>query len=259
MDERGLDDLMDYFSEFFSDVGQLSYLFFRSVVAILTAKFRFFLFLDQCFMIGVESVPIVFITSLFVGMVFAIQTAREFVFYGAGSVVGGVVGIAIIRELGPMITAVVVAGRVGSAMAAEIGTMKVTEQIDALLSMSVDPIFYLVAPRIFACMLMLPLLTVIANLAGVVGGYFVAVYYGGVVPSTFIESVRFLVKVWDIEASLIKAMIFGCVISLIGTFIGLRTKAGARGVGNSTMLSVVISLILIFVFNYFLSMVMFSR
>lgn len=250
---------MKYFSEFFFDVGQLSYLFFRSLIAVLTAKFRFFLFLDQCFMIGVESVPIVFITSLFVGMVFAIQTAREFVFYGAGSVVGGVVGIAIIRELGPMITAVVVAGRVGSAMAAEIGTMKVTEQVDALSSMSVDPIFYLVAPRVFACILMLPLLTVIANLAGVIGGYFVAIYYGGVIPSSFTESIKILVKVRDIEASLLKAMIFGCAISLVGTFAGLRTKAGARGVGNSTMLSVVISLILIFVFNYFLSMVMFPR
>jgi phospholipid/cholesterol/gamma-HCH transport system permease protein len=209
--------------------------------------------------VGVESLPVAIVTAAFVGMVFAVQIASEFVKFGAGNVVGGVMGIAVARELAPALTAVVIAGRVGSAFAAEIGTMAVTEQIDAIYAMGSNPIKHLVVPRFIATTFMLPILTIFADLIGFFGGYLVAIFVVGINANGYIDSASSLLKLNDIVGGIIKAVFFGMIISIIGCFKGLKTKGGAKGVGEATTDSVVYSLMAIFVVNYFLSLMLFKR
>lgn len=211
----------------------------------------------QMAFIGVDSLPIALLTALSVGMVFTLQIANEFIRYGATSVIGGVAAMAIVRELGPTLTGVVFAGRVGAAIAAELGTMKVTEQIDALVSLASDPVRYLVVPRILACALMLPLLAFLADVVGVTGGYLVATGLKGITPNLFLESVRDLIGPADVLKGLFKAALFGWVVAIVGCWKGMSTRGGAQGVGAATTTSVVVSLITIFVSNYFLSTLLF--
>ena len=206
---------------------------------------------EQMAFVGPASVMIALITAAFVGMVFTIQVAREFIYFGATSAVGGVLAIALTRvDLR--------AGRVGSAFAAEIGTMKVTEQIDALYVLRTDPVDYLVTPRVLACCFMLPVLTILSLLVGITGGLFIADYLYDISSTVFIESVRDFLEVWDLFACVIKSVVFGGVISIIGCNWGLTTRGGAKGVGQSTTAAVVISLIAIFIANFFLSWLMFQ-
>ncbi len=191
-------------------------------------------------------------------MVFTIQVAREFIYFGATTAVGGVLAIALTRELAPVLTAVVLAGRVGSAFAAELGTMKVTEQIDALYILKTDPIDYLVIPRVLACCFMLPVLTIISLLVGITAGLVIADSLYDISTTIFLESIRNFLKVWDIFACVIKSMIFGGVIAIIGCNWGLTTTGGAKGVGKSSTAAVVISLIAIFILNFILSLLMFQ-
>ncbi|MFM7711948.1 MAG: MlaE family lipid ABC transporter permease subunit, partial [Microcystis sp.] len=163
------------------------------------------------------------ITAAFVGMVFTIQVAREFIFFGAGSFVGGVLSLALTRELAPVLTAVVVAGRVGSAFAAEIGTMRVTEQIDALYILKTDPIDYLVIPRVIACSLMLPLLTIISLVTGLLGGLLISDSLYGISYSLFLQSAQNFLEAWDLIRSMLKSLIFGILIAIIGCSWGLTT------------------------------------
>lgn len=212
---------------------------------------------QQMAFIGVESLPIALITAVSVGMVFTLQISNEFIRYGATSVIGGVSTIALVRELVPTLTGVVIAGRVGAAIAAELGTMKVTEQIDALTSLATDPLYYLVVPRVLACTLMLPILALLADVVGILGGYAVAVGVKGLTPQLFTDSLQDLVVAGDFLRGLFKAGVFGLVVGIIGCQQGLTTTSGARGVGKSTTDSVVFSLISIFVLNYFLSALLF--
>ena len=214
--------------------------------------------LEQMAAVGPESLVITLVTAGFVGMVFTIQVAREFLDFGAGTAVGGVLGLALTRELAPVLTAVVLAGRVGSAFAAEIGTMRVTEQIDALYVLKTDPIDYLVTPRVLACCLMLPILTVLALVTGMTGGLVVADRLYGLSPIVFLDSARNFLGVWDIVSSLLKSIVFGALIAVIGCSWGLTTTGGAKGVGQSTTTAVVTALLAIFVVNFFLSWVMFQ-
>jgi len=214
--------------------------------------------LDQMNIVGPASTSIALITAGFVGMVFTIQVAREFINFGATSTVGGVLGLALARELAPVLTAVVVAGRVGSAFAAEIGTMRVTEQIDALYMLKTDPIDYLVLPRVIACAAMLPILTLMSLIVGLTGGVFIAYSLYDINPSIFLQSIQNFVQLWDVFSSLIKAGIFGAMIAVIGCSWGLTTTGGAKGVGQSTTTAVVTSLLAIFIMNFFLSWVMFQ-
>lgn len=207
--------------------------------------------------LGVDSLPIVLLTMLFTGMVLTVQIAHEFIRFGAQSSVGGIVAIAVGRELSPVLTGIVAAGRVGAAITAEIGSMKVTEQIDALRVMATDPIAYLVVPRLIACVVMLPVLVIFADMIGTVGGYLVATYYAGISPFTFMNSVKVFAVVNDVTGGLIKSMFFGGIIAIIGCFKGLTTAEGAEGVGKATTGSVVMSMILIFVSNYFLSLILY--
>ena len=214
--------------------------------------------MEQMAVVGPDSLGIALLTASFVGMVFTIQVAREFISFGATTAVGGVLAIALARELAPVLTAVVVAGRVGSAFAAEIGTMRVTEQIDALYVLKTDPIDYLVIPRLLACCLMLPILTVLCLLTGLVGGLIVATSIYDLSQTIFIDSAREFLSIWDLASAMIKAMVFGGLIAIIGCNWGLTTTGGAKGVGQSTTTAVVTSLLAIFIVNFFLTWVLFQ-
>jgi phospholipid/cholesterol/gamma-HCH transport system permease protein len=172
--------------------------------------------------------------------------------------VGAAAGMALVRELAPLMTGVVVAGRVAAAFAAELGSMKVTQQIDALTAMAVDPIYYLVVPRVLASAVMVPLLTVLAIGIGMLGGLGVAVYLKGIIANGYIESMQDYLVLADFGKSLIKAMVFGLILSLVGCYRGLRTGEGAKGVGTATTQAVVNSLIAIFLSNYFLTTLLYS-
>ncbi|OUL20038.1 MULTISPECIES: MlaE family lipid ABC transporter permease subunit [unclassified Nostoc] len=213
---------------------------------------------EQMAAVGPDSLFIALLTAIFVGAVFTIQVAREFINFGAGNLVGGVLAVALTRELSPVLTAVILAGRVGSAFAAEIGTMRVTEQIDALLMLKTDPIDYLVIPRVLACCLMLPILTLLSLVTGMLGGLVIASNLYSISDTTFLDSARNLLGIWDICSAMIKAFCFGILIAVIGCSWGLTTTGGAKGVGQSTTTAVVTALLIIFVSNFFLSWLMFQ-
>jgi phospholipid/cholesterol/gamma-HCH transport system permease protein len=242
--------------DFLEHTGQLVLLVGQTIASIRRSPHPGHV-LRQMAHLGVDSLPIVALTMLFTGMVMTVQIAHEFIKYGAQSSVGGVVAIAVGRELSPVLTGVVAAGRVGAAIAAEIGSMKVTEQIDALRVMATNPVAYLVVPRLIACVLMLPILVSFADMIGTVGGYLVATLYADINSFTFLNSVKVFADVNDVIGGLIKSMFFGAIIAIIGCYKGLTTAEGAEGVGKATTGSVVTSMILIFISNYFLSLILY--
>ncbi len=206
---------------------------------------RFRLILEQMEKVGVASLPLVFLTSLFTGMVLALQSAYQLQKLSAAIYIGALVALSVTRELGPVLTALVIAGRVGAAITAELGTMRVTEQIDALETLGCDPIRYLVVPRWIALAIMLPLLTIYADIIGIMGGYIVGVYKLGLGSNLYWSMTWEPLKLKDIFTGLFKAEIFAAIISTIACFEGFETTGGAEGVGRSTTLSVVVSFILI--------------
>lgn len=214
--------------------------------------------LEQMSVVGPASLSICLMTMGSVGMVFTIQVAREFINFGATTAVGGVLALALSRELAPVLTAVVLAGRVGSAFAAEIGTMQVTEQIDALYMLKTDPVDYLVIPRVLACCSMLPFLTVLSLMTGMMGGLLIATNQFRIPTSIFLESARNFLQPWDIVSAGIKSVVFGILIAVIGCSWGMTTTGGAKGVGQSTTTAVVTSILAIFFANFFLSWLMFQ-
>lgn len=227
------------------------------IVHLLKGKIHRRNTLEQLAIVGSDSLFIALLTAISVGAVFTIQVAREFINFGAGNAVGGVLSLALTRELSPVLTAVVLAGRVGSAFAAEIGTMRVTEQIDAMLMLKTDPIDYLVIPRLLACFFMLPVLTLLSLVTGMLGGFVIAKNIYNLSDTVFFDSARSFLGVWDIYAAVIKACCFGILIAIIGCSWGLTTTGGAKGVGKSTTAAVVTALLMIFISNFFLSWLMF--
>lgn len=207
--------------------------------------------------IGVNSLPIVLITVAFSGGVLSLYMSQIVVAWGLGSFTGAVVGLSVTREIAPVLAAVVVAARSGSAMAAELGSMQVTEQIDALRALAVSPIQYLVVPRLLACIIMMPVLGIFADVIGVAAGYLVA-SVNGVAGGGFLSSMRAQVLPHDITMGLVKTMCFGLVIAIVGTQQGLRTTGGATGVGRATTNAVVISIVVIYILNFLLAYVMFG-
>lgn len=228
------------------------------VIHLLSGKIHRRNTLDQLAAVGPESLLIALVTAIFVGAVFTIQVAREFINFGAASTVGGVLAIALTRELAPVLTAVVLAGRVGSAFAAEIGTMRVTEQIDALYMLKTDPIDYLVTPRLIACCLMLPVLTLLSLITGMFGGLLVATNLYQLSQTVFLDSARNFLTISDICNAMLKGLCFGAMIAVIGCSWGLTTTGGAKGVGQSTTAAVVTALLTIFILNFVLSWLMFQ-
>lgn len=217
------------------------------------------LILRQMIEIGYFSLPVVGLTAIFTGMVLALQSHTGFARFSAESAVATVVVISITRELGPVLAGLMVAGRIGAAMAAEIGTMRVTEQVDALTTLSTNPFKYLVAPRILAGLLMLPCLVVVADIIGVFGGFVVGAYKLGYNPATYLQSTWEYLKPLDVISGLVKASAFGFIISLMGCYHGYHSKGGAQGVGQATTNAVVSASILILTFNYVLTALFFDK
>jgi phospholipid/cholesterol/gamma-HCH transport system permease protein len=217
------------------------------------------LILRQMIEIGYYSLPVVGLTAIFTGMVLALQTFTGFARFNAESAIPNVVVISITRELGPVLAGLMVAGRIGAAMAAEIGTMRVTEQIDALTTLSTNPMKYLVAPRIIAGIAMLPLLVLVADIIGVFGGYLVSIYKLGFNPATYIRNTIDFMETIDVVSGLVKASVFGFLVSLMGCYHGYQSRGGAQGVGAATTNAVVSASILILIFNYIITELFFSR
>jgi phospholipid/cholesterol/gamma-HCH transport system permease protein len=244
-------------NRFFIYIGEVTFLVGRSIAYISRGNVDIRDMLDQMSIIGFNSIPIATLTTLSSGSVIALYFAPFLLKYGAGELTGAVVALALSRELAPVLVGVVVAARAGSAIAAEIGTMKVSEQIDALRSLAVSPIQYLVVPRLLACIIMLPCLCLVADMAGLVGGYLVAVWQG-VPASSFPDSIRQFVEMRDFVMGIVKTVVFGIIIALVSCHQGLVTRGGATGVGRATTNAVVLSVVLIYVFNFVLAYVMFG-
>lgn len=201
---------------------------------------------------------IVLLAAFFIGMVFTLQVGKEFVSLNATSMLGAVLTMAFIRELSPVITAVIVAGRVGSSFTAQLATMKVTEQIDVLYVLKTDPISHLVAPRVYACIVVLPILNIISFVTSIFSSILTAFMLYGITPALFLISSYRLIAYLDLLYSSIKALVFGLLISIVSCSCGLKAKGGSKGVGQSTTSSVVTSLIFIFITDFLLSYLMFN-
>lgn len=205
------------------------------------------------------SLPVVALTAIFSGMVIALQSYTGFSRFNAESAIAGVVALSVVRELGPVLAGLMVAGRVGAAMAAELGTMRVTDQIDALSTLSTNPMKYLVAPRLLAGVLALPLLVLVADVLGVMGGFIIAVVKLGFSAKGYLVATSNLLTTTDIVSGLAKAAVFGFLIALMGCFHGYNSRGGAQGVGAATTSAVVVASILILSFDYVLTELFFAR
>jgi phospholipid/cholesterol/gamma-HCH transport system permease protein len=207
------------------------------------------------YQIGVRSVPVIGVTGLFIGMVLAVQSYGEFIkLPGMKGWLGVAVNGSVIRELGPVLAATMLAGRVGSAIAAELGTMRVTEQIDALICLGANPIRYLVVPRFLACVILIPLLTVLADFMGVMGGAFIAIQYYGIEPYEYWTRSQQELGLWDIFTGVAKSIVFGAAIAIISCHRGFHSSGGAEGVGRAATHAFVVSFVAILVLDFFLAM-----
>ncbi|MDD5424751.1 MAG: ABC transporter permease, partial [Candidatus Omnitrophica bacterium] len=232
----------------------LDFLHYAGGITVLTARTVFWTFmppfkrrpiLEQMVKVGIDSLPIVFLTCLFTGMVLALQSAYQMQKMEAKLYIASLVALSLTRELGPVLTALVVAGRVGASIAAELGTMKVTEQIDALETLATNPIKYLVVPRFIALFFMLPLLTIYGDIVGILGGYMIGVWRLNILSNLYWDMTWNPLKVKDIATGLIKSFAFAVVICIVACYEGMRVEGGAEGVGAATTKAVVISFILI--------------
>jgi phospholipid/cholesterol/gamma-HCH transport system permease protein len=247
------------FLAFLAAVGRLSTFAGAALATVFSPPYYLRMILRQMREIGYFSLPVVGLTALFTGMVLALQSYTGFSRFSAESAIATVVVLSVTRELGPVIAALMVAGRVGAAMAAEIGTMRVTDQIDALTTLSVNPVRYLVLPRLIAGLLTLPMLVIVADIIGVFGGYVVAIYKFGFNPQTYLTSTQQYLETSDVVSGLIKAAVFGFVIALMGCYQGYYSRGGAQGVGQATTYAVVSASILILVLDYAITQALFSR
>jgi phospholipid/cholesterol/gamma-HCH transport system permease protein len=246
------------FLGFLGAAGRLVLFCIGSIYQSLRPPFYPRLIFNQMIDIGYYSLPVVGLTGVFAGMVLALQTYTGFARFSAEGAVATVVVISMTRELGPVLAGLMVAGRVGAAMAAEIGTMRVTEQIDALSTLSTNPYKYLVAPRLIAGLLMMPILVMVADIIGVFGGYVVGTYKLGFNPANYLARTWQYLEVLDVVSGLVKAGVFGFIIALMGCYHGFNSERGAQGVGRATTDAVVSASILILTFNYVVTELFFS-
>jgi phospholipid/cholesterol/gamma-HCH transport system permease protein len=243
---------------FFNEIGSFVMLSAEAIAGCVRPPLRLWLWLQQMEFIGVGSLPIILLTSAFSGAVFTLQSVYAFSMFNMESMVGATVALAMTREISPVFTALMITGRAGSAMATELGTMRVTEQIDALKTMAVNPVHYLFVPRLLASLVVFPALTMIFNLTAVAGSYLVGVEMWGIDPGNFIQKIEWYVQPSDVTSGLIKAAVFGGFITLVACFKGYRAEGGARGVGAATTQSVVIGSVSIMIIDYFLTVLMFD-
>jgi phospholipid/cholesterol/gamma-HCH transport system permease protein len=223
--------------------------YFKEAPRNLTSIFR------QMSIVGIETLPIAMLVALFVGMVLSVQTGSELALYGTQEAIGAIVGLSMVKELGPVMTSLLVAGRVGSSMAAEIGAMQVYEEIDALKTLEINPVRYLAMPRLIACLFAVPALVAFAMVVGIIGGGIVADVNPKIdVPfNVYYENMTRAINYIDIFKGLFKSMVFGGIIAHVGCYVGFKTSGGARGIGESTTRSVVLSFLLIMIANYLLT------
>jgi phospholipid/cholesterol/gamma-HCH transport system permease protein len=243
--------------KFITVFGEIVLLVYAAVAAALKAPPRRSVVVDQLYEVGVRSLSIVNLTAVFTGMVMALQLGYFLSRFGAKIFVSRIVGLSVITELGPVLTALMIGGRVGAGMAAELGTMRVTEQVDALRALGTDPMAHLVAPRLLAIGIMLPLLTGMANFIAVLGGMLIARSELGVAPSFYATSLLQFLTVTDIVRSLVKALAFAVIIGGIACYYGLHAEGGADGVGRATTRTVVVSSVTVLIADFFLTKLMF--
>lgn len=238
-------------------IGCMGINLFYSIKCLISGKLQPKPFFEHCSRFGVDALPITTLMVGLSGMIISLQFAKEMVKQGAGDYVGMVVAVSIVRELGPVIGGFAIISLVGSSMSAEISTMKVTEQIDAIKTLRVNPIYYLIAPRVFAGIFITPFVITIANLVGIIGGMFIGKLVAELNADTYINSVWVGLTVKDIWVSCLKACVFGGIIAISCSSIGFRTEGGAREVGKSTTDAVVWSFILLLIADYIISYVCF--
>lgn len=239
-------------------VGALALFIYESIKAVILPPHYPRHVVRQFIDIGYYSLPVVGLTALFTGMVLALQSYTGFARFNAEGAVASVVALSVTRELAPVLAGLMVAGRIGASMAAEIGTMKVTEQLDALRTLSTNPFQYLVGPRLLAGTIMLPLLVLIADIIGIFGGYMVGVYKLNFNASTYLKQTWDFLQFMDVTSGLVKAAVFGFIVALMGCYHGYNSGRGAQGVGRATTNAVVASSILILIFNYLLTQAFFA-
>ena len=248
-----------YVLKFFMSVGRLVIFTLSALSHCVRAPFYPRQILRQMIEIGYFSLPVVGLTTIFAGMVLALQSYTGFARFSAEGAIANVVVLSITRELGPVLAGLMVTGRIGASMAAELGTMRVTEQVDALTTLSTNPLKYLVVPRLIAGVTMLPILVLIGDIIGVLGGYIVSVYQLGFNQSNYLQSTWEFMQPIDVVSGLAKAAVFGFLITLMGCYHGYHSRGGAQGVGKATTDAVVSASILILCFNYLLTILFFDK
>lgn len=239
----------------FRIVGEVLILLWRTFASFREAPANLPSIFTQMAIIGYETLPVASVMAFFVGMVLALQTGLELYKYGTQDIIGSIVGLSMVRELGPVMTSFLVAGRAGSAMAAEIGVMKVYEEIDALKTLEIDPVRYLVMPRLIAALICVPILTIYSDCVGIAGGAIISHLHPKLFISyaTYTDSLRTALKLREVVVGLTKSFVFGGIIAIVCCYVGFSTSGGARGIGVSTTRSVVLSFMLILVADYFLT------
>ncbi|HEX5079221.1 MAG TPA: ABC transporter permease [Geminicoccaceae bacterium] len=247
------------FLAFLAAIGDLTLFALRAIAYGVSGPWYPRMIVRQMIDIGYYSLPVVGLTAIFTGMVLALQSYTGFSRFEAESAVATIVVLSMTRELGPVLAGLMVAGRVGASMAAEIGTMRVTEQIDALTTLSTDPFKYLVWPRLIAGLLMLPLLVIVADIIGVFGGYIVGIYKLNFSAYDYINKTFEFLETQDVMSGLVKAAVFGFLVALLGCYQGYNSRGGAQGVGAATTKAVVSASILILTANYVVTELFFSR
>ncbi len=255
----GLASIGRVFLDFLATTGRLTLFLTNSLIQGFQPPYYFRQILRQFWEIGYLSLPVVGLTAFFTGMVLALQSYTGFSRFNAENAIASVVVLSMTRELGPVLAGLMISGRIGAAMAAEIGTMRVTEQIDALVTLSTNPQKYLIAPRLLAGVASLPLLVLVADTIGVFGGYVVSIYKLGFNPASYLKQTFDFMEMGDVTSGLIKASVFGFIIALMGCYHGFNSKGGAQGVGKATTYAVVSSSILILIANYFLTVLLFEQ
>ena len=246
------------FIGFLASTGRITVFAATSVSHCVRPPFYYRLIGRQMIDIGYYSLPVVGLTTLFAGMVLALQSYTGFARFSAEGAIPSVVVLSITRELGPVLAGLMIAGRIGASMAAELGTMRVTEQIDALETLSTNPYKYLIAPRLIAGITMLPLLVFVGDIIGVFGGYVVSVYKLGFNASAYLQNTWTFLEPLDVVSGLVKAAAFGFLVSLMGCYHGYSSRGGAQGVGAATTNAVVGAAILILILNYLISQMFFG-
>lgn len=244
---------MEKIKTFIEHVGEATLLLIRTLFITITTPPKIKHILKYMEEIGVTAAPLIAITGFFTGGVLVVETYPTFHKFNAEFLIGALVSLSLARELSPVLVALLVTARSGSAMAANIGTMRITEQIDALEVMAVNPLRYLIAPRLIAAVIMVPALTILSYASGLIGGYFVGTYLYSINPYLFVEKMKDLTELHDIFGGLYKSAAFAVVITTVACYFGYITKGGAEGVGRSTTTAVVVASVLILILDYFLT------